>query len=109
MKKMNLHPTDYKKKKYTVKSLRYAKSSRFAQGDYISIDTSRYDQTKEEIARSIINSLKDAEKYLRGEIKPRKAKDYIEEMKKYAEEEKKNGKHPGRRGKYRGLRNTRRT
>jgi len=56
------------------------------------IDTSEYNLTKEEIAESVINSLNNAQKYLRGEIKLQPARELIEELKQYVEKEKKNGK-----------------
>jgi translation initiation factor IF-1 len=70
---MNIQPLNYKNKKYTVKFSRFEKTSRIAEGDYVKINTSRYDLTKEEIAKDIINSFKWADKYLRGEIEEKKA------------------------------------
>ena len=50
-------------------------------------DTSEYNLTKEEVAESVIHSLNDAQKFLRGEIKLGKARDFIKQLKKEIAEE----------------------
>jgi hypothetical protein len=76
---MNIQPLIYKNKKYTVKSIR--------KEDYSETNP----RSREEFAKNIINSLKNAEKYLRGEIKGSKARDFIKQLKEEIAEEETNG------------------
>ena len=81
-------PNDKKNKKYTAKSpIKSVKSVKSKE------DTSQYNLTKEEVAKSVINSLKDAQKYLRGEVKGRPIDDLLKEAFEYIEEEKRNGRY----------------
>jgi len=50
-------------------------------------DTGEYNLTQEEVAESVINSLDDAQKFLRGEVKLSKAREFIKQLKKEIEEE----------------------
>ena len=70
-------------KKYTAKP---AKSINKSESD-----TSQYNLTKEEVAESVINSLNDAQKFLRGEIELRSIDELLDELDKYVDEERKNG------------------
>ena len=78
---MNIQPIN--NKKYTVKS---SKLSKFKS------DASQYNLTKEEVAESVINSLNEAQKYLRGEIELRSIDELLKEADEYIAEEKKNGR-----------------
>ena len=51
-------------------------------------DTSQYNLTKEEVAESVINSLNDAQKFLRGELKLSPINELLDELKEYVEEQK---------------------
>ena len=55
-------------------------------------DTSQYNLTKEEVAESVIRSLKDAHRFLRGEIELRSINELLKEADEYIDEEKKNGR-----------------
>jgi hypothetical protein len=81
---MNLYENNREKeKKYKVKSVSKPK---------IDEDTSQYNLTKEEVAESVINSLNDAQKFLRGELELRPLDELLDELDRYVEEERKNGR-----------------
>ena len=83
---MNLYTYNYENgKKYTAKSMRKVKNNLS--------DTSQYNLTKEEVAESIIHSLNDAQKFLRGELKLGKARDLVERIKREIAEEELNEKY----------------
>jgi len=56
-------------------------------------DTGEYNLTKEEVAESVVRSLDDAHKFLRGEIELKSVDELLKEAYEYIEEEKRSGRH----------------
>jgi len=77
---MNAQPINYINKKYTVKSTR--------KEDYSETNP----RSREEFAKEFVHALKDAEKFLRGEIELRSINELLKEADEYIEEEKENGR-----------------
>jgi len=81
---MNIQPTEYKNKKYTLKPTKISRGEP---------DTSQYNLTKEEVAESVIRSLDGAIKDMKSGKRSRSLDELLKEAYEYIAEEEKNGRY----------------